>query len=121
MKSLIYMLVFIISASVAYAQIPDAVIQIATVKTDGVWIDWTDLPEISIAWAGEVVASIPPHNPIDNDPMQDWYLPFQGMYHHLVFERNDPGEYAIRWKVGSGLWSEFETCAIIAPGKANHQ
>jgi len=107
----------------ALAQPPDVTVQIADAKdTAGNWANWTDL---EVTWGEERVGEVPPHNPQDDDTLQDWYVPMGGEFFHFSFKRTQAGLYAIRCCYGKSsavsAWSPVAECKIVVPAQAVHK
>ena len=112
MRLIMVILILLFVSTVALAE---NVVQIATTRdATGVWNNWIAQ---AVTWDLTVVQIIADHYAISYKVIQTWYFPAESGFIKGTFNRNILGEYAIRWSVDGGLWSEAESVTILQPEK----
>ena len=51
---------------------------------------------------------------VDDDVLQEWIVPaiYREWYWYFSFERNEEGEYAVRWRPHGWDWSGWGICVL---------
>ena len=119
MKYLVICLVLLVvlsTISISDPPTPSTKVQISPTQEGEKWIN---VRALVVEWDESPVDNVSPHDSVDIDTLQEWFIGYKGKWYGFSFTRSTPGKYAIRVSFG-GHFGGWGVCEKILPPAPIH-